>query len=33
MAILQFFNIRHLSGVLNLGIRSGFKAFKHLVLS
>ena len=26
MAILQFFNVWHLSGVLNLGIRSGFKA-------
>ena len=33
MAILQFFNVCHLRGVLNLGIRSGFKAFKHVVLS
>ena len=33
MAILQFLNVWHLSGLLNLGIRSGFEAFKHLVLS
>ena len=33
MAVLQFFNVWHLSVELNLGIRSGFKAFKHLVLS
>ena len=33
MAVLQFFNVWHLSVVSNLGIRSGFKAFKHLVLS
>ena len=33
MAVLQFFNVWHLSGVLNLCIRSGFEAFKHLVLS
>ena len=29
MAILQFLNVWHLSGLLNLGIRSGFEAFKH----
>ena len=33
MAVLQFFNVWHLSGVLNLGIRSDFKAFKYVVLS
>ena len=33
MAVLQFFNVWHLSVDLNLGIRSGFKALKHLVLS
>ena len=33
MAGLQYFNVWHLSGVLNLGIRSGFEALKHLVLS
>ena len=27
MAVLQFFNVWHLSGVLNSAIRSGFKAF------
>ena len=33
MAVLQFFNVWYLSGVLNLGIRSAFQAFKHLVFS
>ena len=33
MAVLQFLNVWHLSGVLNLGIKRGFEAFKHLVLS
>ena len=33
MAVLQFFNVWHLSVELNLGIRSGFEALKHLVLS
>ena len=33
MAVLQFLNVWHLSGVLNLGIRSGFEALKQLVLS
>ena len=33
MAVLLFFNVWCLSGMLNLGVRSDFKAFEHLVLS